>query len=199
MSTVITKFPLPGEISEREALRYAGCRSADDSTVKLLRECVAELRDKLSYKVCYCELPLETDGDICRFGSFSVSSRALAKCLRDCRKVLLFGATVGVGPDRLISRYIRTSPSKAVILQAVGAERIEALCDTFCREYEMENGVSLTPRFSPGYGDLPLGVQRDMFAVLDCPRRIGLSLNESLLMSPSKSVTAFAGIRSEAQ
>jgi len=30
--------------------------------------------------------------------------------------------------------------------------------------------------------------------VLDCAKKIGLTLNDSLLMSPSKSVTAFAGI-----
>ena len=41
------------------------------------------------------------------------------------------------------------------------------------------------PRFSPGYGDLPLTVQKDFFRVLDCTRKIGLSLNDSLLMSPS--------------
>lgn len=53
------------------------------------------------------------------------------------------------------------------------------------------------PRFSPGYGDLPLSAQREIFAVLDCGKRIGLMLNDSLLMSPSKSVTAFVGIGGE--
>ena len=55
-------------------------------------------------------------------------------------------------------------------------------------------GVFLKPRFSPGYGDLPLSMQTDIFRVLDCPRKVGLTLNNSLLMSPSKSVTAIMGI-----
>ena len=55
----------------------------------------------------------------------------------------------------------------------------------------------MKPRFSPGYGDLSLEMQRDIFRVLDCPRKIGLTLNESLLMSPSKSVTAIIGISGE--
>ena len=80
------------------------------------------------------------------------------------------------------------------MMQAVGAERVEALCDAFCEQFRRENGVGLRPRFSPGYGDLPLAAQRELFALLDCPRKIGLTLNESLLMSPTKSVTAFAGI-----
>jgi len=55
----------------------------------------------------------------------------------------------------------------------------------------------LKPRFSPGYGDLPLETQREIFDVLDCSRRIGLMLNDSLLMSPTKSVTAFVGVGGE--
>lgn len=60
-----------------------------------------------------------------------------------------------------------------------------------------ELDVRLKPRFSAGYGDLPLEVQKDIFRVLDCPRKIGLTLNDSLLMSPTKSVTAIVGIEDE--
>ena len=84
------------------------------------------------------------------------------------------------------------------MLDALGAERIESLCETFCKELSLKSrakGACVTPRFSPGYGDLPLTFQKEIFRVLDCPRQIGLSLNESLLMSPSKSVTAIMGIR----
>ena len=83
------------------------------------------------------------------------------------------------------------------MLQAVGAERIEALCDLFngeITEKKRAEGLYTRPRFSPGYGDLPLELQKDIFDVLDCPRQIGLTLNQSLLMSPSKSVTAIIGV-----
>ena len=46
----------------------------------------------------------------------------------------------------------------------------------------------------PQASDLPLEAQRAVFEVLDCPRRIGLTLGGGLVMSPSKSVTAIAGI-----
>ncbi|MBQ5601557.1 MAG: Vitamin B12 dependent methionine synthase activation subunit, partial [Clostridia bacterium] len=71
---------------------------------------------------------------------------------------------------------------------------IEALCDAFCADIKKEYNTGLEPRFSPGYGDLPLSAQKNIFAVLDPERRIGLTLNSSLLMSPSKSVTAFVGL-----
>ena len=83
-------------------------------------------------------------------------------------------------------------------MQALGAERIESLCDAFCRETAQEltrQGKTLLPRVSPGYGDIPLTMQKELFALLDCPRKIGLTLSDQLIMSPSKSVTALAGIK----
>ena len=81
------------------------------------------------------------------------------------------------------------------MLQALGAERIEALCDSFCDFLAAEYApLTVRQRFSPGYGDLPLQNQRAFFDALQCHREIGLYLNESLLMSPTKSVTAIVGI-----
>lgn len=196
MSAVILSktYPAP-PLCEREIWRYAGCKAADDETAALLKACVEEIRDKLTYKVCYCELPVTMKGDTCDFGAFCLSSKHLAVNLQDCKKVILFAATVGVEIDRLIAKYGRISPAKALLFQAIGAERIEALCDAFCGDIAIETGMSLRPRFSPGYGDLPLFAQKDIFGVLDCAKRIGLSLNDSLLMSPSKSVTAFVGLK----
>ncbi|MBR3258643.1 MAG: vitamin B12 dependent methionine synthase, partial [Eggerthellaceae bacterium] len=47
----------------------------------------------------------------------------------------------------------------------------------------------------PGYGDLPLEVQPDLLGLLDASRRLGITLSDSLLMSPTKSVTAIVGLR----
>ena len=181
-------------IRRREILRYAGCAEADEATAALMEDCLTEAADALAYKVCYRELPVAIHGETCDFGAFSVLSHQLARNLENCTRVLLLAATVGVGIDRLIQKYSRIAPSRALMLQAIGAERIEALCDAFCDDTEKEMVVSLRPRFSPGYGDLPLSVQKDIISLLEAPKRIGLSLNDSLLMSPTKSVTAFAGI-----
>ena len=110
----------------------------------------------------------------------------------------MMAATIGLEADRRTARYERTNPIKALLLQAMGAERVETLCDLFCKEIRQQeevNGNTITTRFSPGYGDLPLEVQREFVRLLDCSRQIGISLNASLLMSPTKSVTAIFGIR----
>lgn len=180
----------PPPFSVADALRYAGCRTVSEDMAALAEACFDELRGGLCYRVCYAELTVSVTGDTCDFGVFSLTSADLSRYLRGCRRVVLFAATVGVAPDRLIQRYSRVSPSRALMLQAVGAERIEALCDAFCATLD----GALPSRFSPGYGDLPLAAQKDALRVLEA-HRIGVCLNDSLLMSPTKSVTAFVGIK----
>lgn len=191
---VLSKVYEEPPVCEREILRYAGCNDSDDEISALLNSCIKEVKGKLTYKVCYCEISVKTEDGICNFGVFKTRSKNLSLNLKDCKSSILFAATVGVEIDRLIAKYSRISPSRALIFQAIGAERIEALCDTFCNDIAKENGLFLKPRFSPGYGDLSLDVQKNIFTVLDCAKLIGLSLNDSLLMTPTKSVTAFAGI-----
>ena len=181
-------------ICKREILRYMGCNECDNATEEIVQSCIDEIKDKLVYKVCYCQLPLNIKGDVCDFEVLKLSSQKLAENLESCKNVILFAATVGIEIDRLIAKYGRISPTKALVFQAIGAERIEALCDAFCKEISNEYGKNLTPRFSPGYGDLAIETQREIFSVLECKRNIGLTLNDSLLMSPSKSVTAFVGL-----
>lgn len=200
MSTILTATMEAPPADRREILRYAGCRAPEPETERLVGELLAELEGKLSYRVCWREVPLRTEGATCRFGEvLTASSASLSAWLSGCDRALIFAATVGVEPDRLIARYGRTSPARALIVQAIGTERIEALCDAFCEKMAKENASALTARFSPGYGDLPLEVQKDLFAILDCPRKLGISLTDSLVMSPTKSVTAFVGIRTKGE
>ena len=178
----------------KEILRYAGVRGDSSEIDPLLLECLEEAGGVLKYSVCYTEFSVEEKENFLDLGFLSTESRDLQKNLSGCSSGIVFAATVGIALDRLIARYAASSPTKAFLFQAIGAERIESLCDLFCRELaEEQREYLLRPRFSPGYGDLPLAVQENIFTVLDCPKRIGLSLNQSMMLSPSKSVTAFVG------
>ena len=186
-------------VNEREIMRYAGVKTPTEEIVSLMHEAVEEARGALTYKVCFCEFPIAISNGTVDFGFARTNSAALAKNLAGCDRVVIFAATVGIGLDRLIARYGVKSPSRALMLQAFGAERIEALCDSFTEDINTSEykEFSLMPRFSPGYGDLPLEFQSEIFRVLDCPKKIGLSLNRTLLMVPTKSVTAIIGIKQE--
>ena len=178
----------------REIRRYCGCPEGFDG---LISECIAELQP-LPCRVCWLELPVRETPAGLDLGFAVTPSRDLRRALEGCGRILLFAATAGLLPDRLMARYSRVSPTKALFVQGIAAERVEALCSAFCelqsQKYAAE-GARLLPRFSPGYGDVPLEMQKAVISALDCTRLLGITLNKSLLMTPSKSVTAIAGIR----
>ena len=183
MRAVITREYSAPPINRREILRYMGCKDSSDEFEALIARAISLCEGKLSYKVCYSEFPLEIKENICHLGFTEAESRDLAKCLTGCEKTVIFAATVGLEIDRLIVRFGRIEPSLALCIQAIGAERIEALCDAFCNEMKEKfaiEGKNMRPRFSAGYGDLPLSLQKDIFASLECDKRIGLTLNDSL-------------------
>ncbi len=190
MNIIYTKTAPFLPYKKDEILRYCGVKQADLQLENMLEECLKELEGRIRNRICYCEFDIMHKENEIDFGFLKSSSRLLVKHLKSCDKIILFAATIGIDIDRIINKYSHISPSKAVMLQAIGAERIEALCDYF----QESLGDNTLPRVSPGYGDIPLEMQRAIFKVLDIPKRIGVSLNESMLMSPSKSVTAIIGI-----
>ena len=188
MKPVIRKCsPALPSVDIRTVFRYA--RGVPDAaTEALLREIIRESESASDPRVCYLECPVTISGDRVDFGVCQAESRDLAAHLDGYRNAVLFAATIGAKADLTISRYARFSPAKELLADAYFTERIEALCDTFTTKFNRPER-----RFSPGYGDLPLAFQRVLFEVLDCPRSIGLTLGENLLMMPTKSVTAVIG------
>ena len=131
-----------------------------------------------------------------KFADLTLHSRDLGRNLAGCTKVALVAATIGPQVDTLIRRHSSTNPVYASILQATGAMFIEEVVDlvnTEIKKIAEAQGLKTKPRYSPGYGDVPLEVQKDFFRLLPCTR-IGLTLMDTLIMAPEKSVTAFVGI-----
>jgi len=189
------EFLLP-DYDTSEIFRYAGvaAQGRDPSQLAPYLDLCKEFK---TGKVCWTTVPVSIDGDRVSLGSLNVKSNGLSINLKNCSNAILFGATIGIRFDMLIRKTMARDLAGSIWLQAIGTERIEALCNGFCEEQERkasEKGFLLKPRFSPGYGDCPLTFQKDMFSLLDCSRHIGLSLTDSCLMVPSKSVTAIIGI-----
>ncbi len=130
------------------------------------------------------------------FADVTLQSRDLGRNLAGCSQVALLAATIGPQVDALIRRHSSLDPVYASILQATGAMFIEELVDLVNSEIKKiaeAQGLKTRPRYSPGYGDVPLEVQKDFFRLLPCTR-IGLTLMDTLIMAPEKSVTAFVGL-----
>ncbi len=182
----------------REVLYFLGVKGEPEKELKsLIDECMAEFIPAVSYKASFCRLPISDPGDTLSLGFAEVKSTNLKKNLYACKEIILLSATCGAAVDRLIQRYSRLFPGKALIMDALGGAAIESFADTLCADFKDElkgENLFLRPRFSPGYGDFDLAHQREIFRFLDSSRKIGLSLTDSLLMTPTKSVSAVIGI-----
>ena len=185
-------------INQREIYRYLGYRgiTPDDQITSMIDEVLTDLlaviHPRSLYKTYQCQIIeanpkqialSELESDFPKKIPFY--SNQLAANLRGCPYVILMAATLGI------------EAAKASILQACAAAAIEACCNMLQQELQSDaarHGFYLRPRFSPGYGDLPLAAQKDFFQAIDCTKRLGITLTDSLLMYPTKSVTAFIGV-----
>ncbi len=182
-----------------EALRYMGAREGTPEIKAIAEDILAELRSAVSPRGCYTELPVSFCDGTVTVGEIVSDSKSLRNALAGCDSAIVFAATLGAGSERLMARYSKTAPSKAVIVSGLGSAMIESLCDCICdgivAEYR-KIGKCIKPRFSPGYGGFSLEAQLYIARILDTQRRIGLYFTDTLMMIPEKSVTAVMGIYS---
>ena len=155
-----------------------------------------EAEKVLSPSNVHLRIPLGIESPYHRLQSLIAHSHTLSARLAGCHAAFLLCATIGIEFDFLQRRHSVLSGANALILQAIGAERIEAYADQ-CEEVmrgELQPGEELVERYSPGYGDFPLAAQLEFFSILDPSRTIGVSLTDTNLMVPSKSITAIIGV-----
>lgn len=192
----------------REITRYLGYHGVtpDENMMSEIEQCIGELENVITPRFVYDRFDLrqkEEDGrSILSFGGLETESRDLARNLKGCTGVYIMAVTLGPGPDRLVRRASVGKMSRAIIFQAAAAAMTEAWCDEInerIRKEAAKEGFCTRPRFSPGYGDLPLSMQKQISMILNMPKEIGVSLTESYLMTPSKSVTALIGVFSAAE
>lgn len=208
----------------KEVFRYAGIpvkeiSSLDDETKKLAETAVEKIKSVMNPRASYVRFEIQIDdtkyitsqsgitskpGDFSKdlpvisFSTYKLASHDLSKNLHDCHSTYLFAATLGSAVDKEIQKASRINPALSVMLQAAGAMFIESYCDTLeeqLLEDEKKDCNVFVPRYSPGYGDVPLEVQKMFFEILSCEKKLGLTLTDSLLMMPEKSVTAFIGVK----
>lgn len=181
-------FPL--SIRKNEVLRYfRSGAELPDYVETLLDAAILKAQSFSTFKVCYNIYSIHIQNGAITFNNdFSVKSSALSDNLAGYSKAVVFCATGGCEFDRKIGRGV-VFPVEGLVWDAVGTAAVEQLCDDFCAHIH-----TLTPRFSPGYADLPLAFQKTVIDALSADSALGVSLTDSLLMVPTKSVTAIAAV-----
>lgn len=186
-------------INKAEALRYMGQPDGKMSPEmeKLLERCEKEILEQSEPKFTYrCfGLEKEEDGITLSGTSLKLIGNDIKNHLKDCTTAILMCATLGIGADRAIKKLSLTDIADGYAADALASAAVEQLCDR--AEEEIKKRFPdryFTWRFSPGYGDLPIDIQRRFLEVTDAGKRIGLRISDGGMLIPSKSVTAVVGI-----
>lgn len=187
------------EINAREfEMRSGGCSLEMDEVA----DCMKEFEKALGYRYAFAGMKLEfPEEGVCDFGFAQIKSKDLYKNLKGCSHAYMMAITLGAGVDRLMARLRVKSAGKLLITDALASAAAESLCDrvdAMIKEQDrFADGGIWKPRYSPGYGDCGIENQKLLFERLDCEKKLGITLNESYFMTPTKSITAIMGIRYE--
>lgn len=191
-------------IDKKEALRYMGYRgqSINDNMEGLLNDCIAEVMDISEKSFVYEVFDIERveEGLCLKETTLILKGEDIQEHLAKSAKCAVMAVTLGLEVDKRIAFYSRTDLTRGLIFDACAAAAVEALCDTTQEEIEAKAktmGLEITSRYSPGYGDFPIDLQKEIAKVLKTHKMIGLAVNEYSIMIPRKSVTAVIGMQSE--
>lgn len=188
---------------QREALRYLRVTGEADAMLQtLLDSCEEKLRSACAPRYIWrlCDIS-ETDGGLRLSGTdLTLTGQDICAHLHSCDRAVLLAATLSLGADTLLRRLSSTDMAQAVVADAIASAMMEETCDR--AQEEIRNRLRpafMTWRFSPGYGDLPLSLQRGFIMGLGADKKIGLTVTEGNMLLPQKSVTAVIGISDRTQ
>ena len=200
-----SKYTLKGgmrmTVNLDEALRYLGVKADPDGTLHAqMADLAAELQSRITPRYLWRSIDLTCNPGLMENGTKPLPHSALVQSvLTDCTRAAVLVCTLGAEFDLWVRREQARDMSRAVMLDALGSAYVEAGCDAAEDEIRARfPGMHLTDRFSPGYGDFPLDAQPALTAFAGA-HRIGVTVTDSLLMNPQKSVTAVVGIADRPQ
>ncbi|MFU0800367.1 MAG: methionine synthase [Xylanivirga thermophila] len=189
-------------IDINEVLRYLGVgRNKADMKLKLyISECIKEILDIAYPMYVYKMFDLKFTDEYAWIKQTNtlLMGKDINRYLNGCFKCAVMGATLGISVDKRIRYYKSYDLTRSFVLDACATALIENVCDKVQEEIKLiakeEYHLNIMPRYSPGYGDFPLDIQPDLLNILEA-NRIGLTVNDNLIMIPRKSVTAIIGLK----
>ena len=192
------------KINKEEILRYLGYRGQEinEEINNIIEECRNEVKKLVNPRYIY-----EFYNVFRKDNEINIKNSNLVLKGEDIKKHLVFSdtcvlmaATIGSDVERKINLYERINLTKALVMDACATTAIEELCDYVeneIRDIVRRKCKNLNFRFSPGYGDLDIEIQKEFIKVIEANKKIGLTASSNNILFPRKSVTAIIGIINE--
>lgn len=194
------------EIDEKEVLRYLQYKNQhiDNDLWYKINNCIDITKEIINPKFIFRKYVIrksdtsDSPKEIYLQGTnINLQSNDIYDLLSDCDECILMCATLGLEIEREIRKLTYTNLTEGIIMDACATTAIEEVCDIVQAKIEKDlfkQNKYITYRYSPGYGDLDIGKNRDINNLLDSQREIGVTVTSNGIMIPRKSVVAIIGV-----
>lgn len=188
-------------INRETALRYMGYREApDERTTALIDKCeerlLAAAAPKYIWRVFDIERDIEEHGDELRLSGcgFSLEGLSIRKHLKGCARAAVIAATLSAETDRFLKKTELRDALTGLICDALASALVEQVSEAARSEALSAMECCGTWVFAAGYGDFPLETNRFLIECVDAERRIGVSLTDSCMLIPQKTIVGVMGL-----
>lgn len=185
------------KLNESEVRRYAGLRHAEDFPDSYVKEACLEVQLAAEPRGIYQEYDYDPVNHIIHSNPpMKLEATGIIRHLGNSTKVYVLGVTVGEGVEEKSTEFFKNGNyTVGLLIDAAATTAVEQVADQvneIINRAAKKAGFSPTWRFSPGYGNWPVEVQRDLANIIKT-EEIGLTVTETSMLFPRKSVTAIIG------
>ena len=134
--------------NEAEILRRAACSQPSEEEVSLMRECLKDAEYLIEYHITERNRPVSLLEELKHEVPESFAPGIHAAELASCNSLIIFTASLGEAMREELEED--GEPEKKIFYQAICAERLDALCESYCDSKERhfnETGAYLTPHY----------------------------------------------------
>lgn len=153
---------------------------------------------KGGYKIIDVVKAAPKEGYIDIAGGTLLAGRQICGYLKESTKVALFLCTAGSIFTEQTHLYQQQGDFlEAYIVDAIGSITVEKAMDDIQSHLSNEmklQGFNISNRYSPGYCNWALTSQNELFRIIGDDNNLGITLSESCLMQPIKSISGIIGI-----
>jgi cobalamin-dependent methionine synthase I len=167
-----------------------------DNDRKLLKNVFSDAGLFFSPKYSYRTVRIEDEPVL----SLLSVSQNLREFLENSIAAFIVICTIGSGFEKLSDNYrLKGDMVSLFFLDRIGSDTVENLAKYSSQKlliqfYGKGPHYALGRRYSPGYGDLPLQRQQEIFALFH-DKETDVTLNESGFMVPEKSISYIVGVK----
>lgn len=178
----------------KDALGYLGAKGEErEAATTLLKKLLSEHSSVFSPRLVTAFFHVKTDEPAVTFEDSEIvlPGESIRRHFMGATEGLFSAFTLGISFDKRVRELSLSRPSESVALNALGSAYAERKADEMLKEVRLEKekeGFRTNFRFCPGYGDLPLAVNREIATALNANKRIGLTVTEEGLLLPVKSI-----------